>query len=114
MRNVSILIAGVGALLVIISFLVPRPTSPEGYWTDEQQLELDGARNKAHHLSDHHGDAKKEEEYQTALVRFESEQEKLNSARSRSVLVPRLFFWLGICVSVVGVASLAFTLKRVG
>ena len=74
MRQVSILIVGVGALSVIISLLIPKPTSNQDYWTDEQQGSLDEARNRAHHLSDHHGDATKEKEYQEALVVFKAEQ----------------------------------------
>jgi hypothetical protein len=112
MRKVSILIVGVGALSVIISLLIPKPTSNQDYWTDEQQESLDKARNRAHHLSDHHGDATKEQEYEEALVVFKAEQGKLNSAKSRSVLFPRLLFWLGISVAVLGVTSLVISLSR--
>lgn len=112
MQKVSIIVVGAGAVLVIISFVIGKPKSNEGYWTDEQQQTLDEARNRAHHLSDHHGDASKEGEYKQALVKFEAEREKLDSARSRSVLAPRIFRWLGIAVAAAGSVALVVGFVR--
>ena len=111
--KLSILIVIAGALLIVVSTLIGEPKSSEGYWTNEQQAELDDARNRAHHLSDHHGDPGKKQEYEAALVRFEAEREKLSDAKSRSVFVPRLLFWSGIGLAVTaglhGVALLRVT-----